>query len=190
MESNFRKWWVILIQGILLIMLSFYVFNHPGATLVGMAFWMSLFILVAGVTGIIGWFVAEKQQRETYQLVWSIASALFGVLLLSRIGFAMDMFTNLLGFWMVLTGVWLTQNGWVGRNTGAMGWITLIAGVLSVVAGLMVIFNIGVGAIAVSTLVGLQLLLAGIGLIVLALVKHKLVSHVKDAAADLRERLT
>ncbi len=184
METLLRKWWVILLQGILLIVLSIYVFNHPGATLVGLSFWISLLILLAGVAGIIGWFLSEKNQREPFGLVWSIFSALFGVLLLSRIGFAMDMFTNLLGFWMVLIGVWLAQEGWGKRNAGAMGWVTLIAGLLSIVTGLMVIFNIVLGAIAVSTLVGLQMLLAGIGLIVLAFVKRSVVGHVKEAISQ------
>ena len=54
MQTLFRKWWVILIQGILLIGLSMYVFSHPGITLAAIALWLSVLILISGVAGLLG----------------------------------------------------------------------------------------------------------------------------------------
>jgi uncharacterized membrane protein HdeD (DUF308 family) len=190
MQTLFQKWWVILVQGILLVILSFYVFNHPVVALATLSFWISLMILFAGLAGIIGWFAAGPEQRETTDLLWSIASALLGLLLLAKIGFAMDLFTNLLGIWMIITGGWLIKHGWANKDNGASGWITVITGVVSIIVGLIVIFNIAAGAVAVSTLVGLQLLLAGIGLIILSLIKRKVVGKVKDAAANIQKKFS
>jgi uncharacterized membrane protein HdeD (DUF308 family) len=38
----FRKWWLILIQGILLIILSMYIFNNPVIVLAALSFWLSV----------------------------------------------------------------------------------------------------------------------------------------------------
>ena len=187
MQTLLRKWWVILIQGILLIILSIYIFNHPGVTLLGLTFWISLMILMSGLAGIVGWLFASTADRETPALLWSIASALFGLLLIAKIGFAMDLLTNLLGLWMIITGGWLVQQGWTHKSNGSMGWIILIFGLLSLIVGLMVVFNIAAGAIAVSTIIGVQFLIAGIGLVILSFVKKKIVSVVKNKVADVRK---
>jgi uncharacterized membrane protein HdeD (DUF308 family) len=188
MQNLFKKWWIILIQGILLILLSIYVFNHPGVTLISITFWLSLMILFAGIAGIIGWLMMSKSQRETDNLLWSVVSAAFGFLLIMKIGFAMDLLTNLLGIWMIITGSWLVRIGWAHKDGGSPGWLVLIAGLISIVAGVMVIFNIAAGAVAVSTLVGLQLLLSGIGLITLSLIKKKLVGSIKEGASKIKDQ--
>lgn len=188
MQLLLKKWWVILIQGILLIILSIYVFNHPGATLLGLTFWISILIFISGLAGIAGWLFANAEERDTSGLLWSVASTLFGLLLITKIGFAMNLLTNLLGFWMILTGGWLMQQGWTSKHNSSIGWIVFIIGLLSVIAGLMVMFNIAAGAIAVSTLIGIQFLIAGIALIILSFVKKKIVSVVKDKAAEIRSR--
>ena len=40
----FRKWWVLLLQGILLIVLSIYIFNYPVDVLAGISFWFGLIV--------------------------------------------------------------------------------------------------------------------------------------------------
>jgi uncharacterized membrane protein HdeD (DUF308 family) len=189
MHTLLKKWWVLLIQGILLIILGIYVFNHPGVTLLSITFWISLMIFLAGIAGILGWLFAPKDHRETSNLLWSIASALLGFLLLDRIGFAMDLLTNLLGFWMILTGGWLMQQGWPHRGDGSSGWLMLIGGAISIIAGIIVMFNIIAGALAVSTILGIQLLLAGLALIAMSMAKKKVVGKIKDAVADIRNKI-
>lgn len=188
MQTILKKWWVILIQGVLLFILSIYIFNHPGLTLLGLTFWISISIFISGLAGIGGWLFASADERETSSLLWSIASALFGLLLIAKIGFAMNLLTNLLALWMIITGGWLMQQGWTNKSNGAIGWIVLIIGLLSVIAGLMVMFNIAAGAIAVSTLIGIQFLIAGIALVILSFVKKKVVSVIEGKAAVIREK--
>ena len=120
------KWWVILVQAILLVALSIYVFGHPGVTLLSIAYWVSVLILGAGLAGIGGSLVTREQNRETSGLLWSIGSSVFGLLLLARIGFAMQLITNLLGTWMIVTGAWLIYQGWQYRNRSALGRVIFL----------------------------------------------------------------
>lgn len=166
-------------QGILLIIISIYFFSHPVAVLAALSIWVGLLTLGTGVTGIAGYFGMEKDERESNQLWWSIATLLFGLLMVMKLGITMKTITLLFGIWMLLTGYWLSTEGWALRKEGSLGWIMLVAGVLSVVAGLASFFNIYSGAMYISTLIGLQALLAGIGLLVLALVKRRLGNKMK-----------
>ena len=181
MQILFRKWWVILIQGVLLIVLSFYVFSHPGDTLAGLSFWLSILILIGGIAGLAGWWFTSSQARETSSLLWSIGSIVLGLVLIIKTDFTMQLLSTLVGIWMVVTGGWLVQQGWSQRNNNRIvAWIIVIPGLFSLGTGLMAIFNRATGATAVSIIVGIQLLLAGIALVVLGFVKRKIVSLVED----------
>ena len=64
LQLLFRKWWVVLLQGILLIILSIYIFQNPVEVLAGISFWCGLLVLAAGLLGIIAWLAADKPERE------------------------------------------------------------------------------------------------------------------------------
>jgi len=180
----FRKWWVILIQGILVIGLSLYVFSHPGIALASLALWLSILILISGVAGLLGWWLGT---RETLSLLWSIGSIVVGLVLLTKADFTIQLLSVLVGIWMIVTGGWLMQQGWMQRHNRFVAWIIFIPGLFSLITGVMAIFNRATGATAVSIIVGIQLLLAGIALVVLAFVKRKVVSIVKDKVSELSQ---
>ena len=77
LQLLFRKWWVILLQGILLIILSFYIFQHPVEVLAGISLWCGLLVLAAGLLGITAWLASDKAESESMSLLWSILSAAF-----------------------------------------------------------------------------------------------------------------
>jgi uncharacterized membrane protein HdeD (DUF308 family) len=187
MQTLFKKWWIILLQGVMLVALSIYMFSNPEATLLAVTYYLSLLVLIAGSMGVWGWLLASESERDIFSLLWSSLSTLFGILLLAKIGFAMDLLTKLVGTWMILTGAWLAKQGWENSGTNTLGVIALLTGLVSVITGLVIIFNIGAGAVAVSTILGIQLLFAGIGLIMLGLVKKQIVSGIKNAAAGFRD---
>ena len=181
MSTLFRKWWIILLQGVLLIIIGFIFFNNPGEVLAVISFWVGLLTIISGIMGLAGHFMMDRNERENSVLWWSIATLVFGILLVGKLGLTMKLITVLFGIWILVTGVWLTSAGMEHRRNGAPGWLMLIAGVLSIIAGIAVIFDINTGAVLISTLLGIQCVLAGMGLIVLAVIKKKVVSKLKSA---------
>jgi len=57
----------------------------------------------------------------------------------------------------------------------------VIAGLLCIVAAVMMMMNIGSGAIAISTLLGVQVLFTGIALVLLSIAKKMVVKTVRQA---------
>ena len=108
----FRKWWVVLLQGILLIILSIYIFQNPVEVLAGISFWCGLLVLATGLLGIIAWLAADKSEREGMSLFWSILTAAFGLLMLLHLFATMKILTVIFGLWMLITGLLLVQSGW------------------------------------------------------------------------------
>jgi uncharacterized membrane protein HdeD (DUF308 family) len=87
---------------------------------------------------------------------------------------------------MLVTNVLLAQSGWSLKRTNSFGWAMVIAGVLSVVAAVMMIFNVGTGAIGISTLFGLPVLLTGIVLVLLSLGTKVVVGKFRDKVQSLK----
>jgi uncharacterized membrane protein HdeD (DUF308 family) len=185
MQALFLKWWVILIHGVLLIALSMYIFSHPGIALAGLALWFSILVLISGFAGLLGWWLTGSGARETSSLLWSAACIVLGLVLLTKTDFTLQLLSVLVGIWMIGTGGWLMFQGWTQRHHGFLFWVIFIPGLFSVITGIMAIFNRATGAAAVSIIVGIQLLLAGIALVVLAFVKRKIVSVLNDKKAQL-----
>lgn len=185
----FKKWWMILIQGILMIILSIYVFNNALPVLTGLSFWFGAMVLLAGIVGVIGWLLADKLEREGMSMLWSILTAIFGLIMVLNLSVAAKVISLLFGLWVLLTGLWLFLAGWETKKTDSSGWIMVIAGAFSAITALVVMFNIELAAISISTLLGLQILIAGIGLIFLAFAKKSLMSNVKDEFERLKSNL-
>jgi len=185
MQTLFRKWWLILVQGVLLIMLSIYVFGHPGIALASLALWLSILILISGIAGLLRWWFTSPDAREILSLLWSVGSIVVGLVLLIKTYFTMQLLAILVGTWMIVTGGWLMQQGWTQRRNSFVAWVIFIPGLISLITGIMAVFNVATGATAVSIMVGIQLFLAGIAMVVLAFVKRKIVNTVKDKAAEL-----
>ena len=97
-------------------------------------------------------------------LLWSILTAAFGLLMLLKLLATMKILTVVFGWWMLLTGLHLLQSGWSLRSRNSFGWAMILAGVLSVVAAVMMVCHLGTGAIGISTLLALQVLLTGLAL--------------------------
>ena len=65
----------------------------------------------------------------------------------------------------------------------------VIAGVLSAVAAVMMVFNIGTGAVGISTLLALQVLLTGLALVLLSFARKVLAGRIKDKIESLKSRI-
>jgi uncharacterized membrane protein HdeD (DUF308 family) len=189
LQLLFRKWWVILLQGILLIILSIFIFNNPVAVLAGISLWFGVLVVISGVIGIIAWIFADSLEREGMSLLWSIFTAAFGVLLLNHLLVTMKTLTLVFSVWMLITGMKLVQSGWLLKARSPFGWLMILVGLLSAMAAVMMFFNIGIGAIGISTVLGLQVLLTGIALVLLSFTKKAVVGIVKKKIDSLKSEI-
>ena len=177
----FRRWWVLLIQGILLIILAIFIFNNPINVLAGISIWVGILVVIAGMAGIFGWLSAEKEEKESGSLLWSIVTVLFGIVLLSNLLATMKALTILFGVWLLLGGIHLIRSGLaLRRESASSGVFIIITGVLAVLVALATIFKIGTGAVTISILLGLQVLLIGLALVIFSITKKMLAGKIKE----------
>ncbi|MEO8665045.1 MAG: DUF308 domain-containing protein [Ignavibacteria bacterium] len=189
LNTMLKKWWVILIQGILMFILGFLIFGNPLEVLAGISLWFGIITLVTGVIGIVGWISSGKDDRDNNSLLWSLLTAVFGVIILMNLPAVMKVITIIFGLWVLFTGFNLVFSGWGLKKENNLGWLLLIVGVLSVIAGLMMIFNIGSGAAGVATILAVQVGLTGIAMILLACAKKMIANKVNEKIGKLKSRI-
>ena len=174
-----KKWWVGLIQGIILIILSIYIFNNPLDALKGISVWIGILIFFTGIMGIISWFFADRGERNYGALLWSMLTIVFGIIMLLNLFATTRIVEVLFGLWMVFLGLHFIEDGLVFKKHQPFRWATVIAGVLCIIAAVVLIFDLGTG-IGASLFIGVQILLAGIALIIVSFARKELVNKIMD----------
>ena len=158
-----RPWWVAMIQGIALIIMSIYVLNNPLNALKGISVWIGVLIFFTGIVGIISWLFADRDAREFGSLVWSLITFVLGILMLMHLFATTRMITILFGLWMVFLGLHFIESGLIFKKHQPFRWTTVIAGLICIFAAVVLIFNLGTGAGA-SLFIGVQMLLGALHL--------------------------
>lgn len=171
----FRKWWVILIQGLLMILLSIIIFYNPDTVLAAVAFWLGLVVAVTGLIGVIGYFANPEEQHDFSALLWSGAVLIIGILMITKMLVTMKAITIVFGILVAVVGLVLISGSWNGREKWSLWWIVALFGVGALILGIENIFDIYSGAQSISTLIGISVMISGIGLIFLALLKRQIV---------------
>jgi len=179
-ETLTKKWRVILIQGLLVIALSIIIFNNPGTVLMTISLWLGIIVFAAGILGLIAYFLVNKDQRELSSLLWSLATIIIGLLLVTKIVFTMKAITVLFGLIVAAVGLILVVDSSKARSELSKWWTLATLGVIILVMGIASILNLSAGAESISTLIGISVLLSGIGLVVLSFWKKNLEKLIKD----------
>jgi uncharacterized membrane protein HdeD (DUF308 family) len=175
-----RKWWAILIQGLLMIALSIIIFNNPGTFLMTISLWLGIIVLITGILGLAAYFISNKNEREMSSFLWSICILVIGLLMVTKVVFTMKAITVLFGLIVTIVGIILLIDSWSARSQWSKWWLLSILGIVILVMGIASILNISSGAESISNLVGISILLSGIGLVVLSFLKKSLLKLIRE----------
>ena len=161
MENAINKnWWLVLLKGLILIGLSFIVFNHPGDTLLGITLIIGIGVLLTGIAIIV---IALSGRKDIDNWGWKLAEGmldvLFGFILIANPEITAVVIPFMIGFWAMFYGVILAANAFSSKK---FSWAMLIAGILTIILGYIVIFNPIVFGLTISIWIGITLLFVGI----------------------------
>lgn len=176
MKNKAKNWWMMLLKGIVLIILSFFVFRHPVETLVSLAVFIGIALLITGIIAIIVSISVRKfDDNWGWRLFEGIIDVIFAIVLLSNPGITAAVFPFILGFWMIVYGVMIFSGSFKNKKEGDTNWwLSLLGGILTVLFGWFVMTDLFAGAIAITVWIGIGLLILGIVYIVLSLRLKKL----------------
>jgi uncharacterized membrane protein HdeD (DUF308 family) len=151
--------WLLLIQGILLILLSLLAFTAPGATLQFLVVLLGVYWLVSGVLHLF-WLVFDRSSWGI-KLLLGIVGIIAGLLIIQ----------HPLASTILVPATLVIVMGWIGVLMGVFalihaftggGWGAAVLGVLSIIFGILILTNIIFTAQALPFIIGGIAALGGI----------------------------
>lgn len=165
-----KYWWSFLIRGVLATLFGVVAIVVPGITLGALAILLAAFLIADGVFS----FVASFRGRQLGQkwgllLAEGIAGIALGLLTVVWPGLTVLAMVLIIGFWALITGILEVLAAIKLRDEIEGEWLLGLGGVLSIVFGFLLFVNPGIGAVAITWMIGVYATLFGISLIFLGI---------------------
>ena len=161
------NWWLLLAVGIVFILLSFTVFVHPAASIMGLAIFLGWAALIGGAIEI-GFALMVKNQYANWawKMVGGIIDFIIGIIFLSHPAMTAEILPFFVGFWMIFMGVMNIFSGLDGRSNSAF---QMFIGFLLVIVGFCISYNPTGEAALLVWIIGVTLLFYGFSFVYVGL---------------------
>jgi len=177
----FRKWWVLLLRGLISIAFGVLVWLQPGISIAALVLMFGAYSMADGILGV--WTaVAERKEREHWVVLLLQGLLGVGVGLLT---FLVPGITTLgllfyIAIWATATGVLEIVAAIRLRKEIEGEWLLILSGLASVVFGVVLMAQPGLGALAVLWLIATYAIVFGVLLVILAFKARSFLSEARS----------
>jgi len=166
-ETLARKWWVLLLRGVLATLFALFAFLQPGMTLASLVLLFGAFALADGVLA--AWSaIATRREDWGLLLLWGLVGIAAG--LLTLVAPVVGAFALLIyvATWAIATGALEIAAALRLRKEIEGEWLLVAGGLTSIIFGVVLLLRPGVGAVAIAWLIGAYAMVYGAILIALS----------------------
>ncbi|ASJ22430.1 hypothetical protein BHAMNSH16_12570 [Brachyspira hampsonii] len=152
-----------LIFGILLIISGAATLFNPIETVLMLAYIIGFLTIFSGISSIFYFFSLKHKSGSTLILLDGIVSAICGIIIISNLQISGAFIPYMVAFFVIVRGVVAISSSIELKNLGYNQWgLSILSGILTLIAGIILTFNPILGAVYISVIVGLSLILYGI----------------------------
>lgn len=165
-----KKWWVFLVQGIVMILLAILAFSQP-ALLIS---FIGAYIAIDGGLKLFSALGPQPADQSRWPaIVIGAIGIVVGALIWLNPGLTAQVVTYLVAAWAVVVGILLVLWGWRFREVISTEWLLIALGILSIVFGFIVFGNVQAGFFTLQLIFGTYMIVGGIVAIILSFqVRH------------------
>jgi uncharacterized membrane protein HdeD (DUF308 family) len=160
-----KKWWVLLLRGILLIIVGILAFVSP----ITWVIFLGIYLLFDGISLLFSGFSDQPTGQSRWLLIIiGILGLLAGLYVLWNPVIGGITFTIVVAAWAIVTGILTIIAAIRLREEIDNEWWLIISGVLAIIFGILIFQNILAGILTIAWIFGIFAILAGILSIALA----------------------
>jgi len=170
LESLLKNWWIMLLKGIVIVILSIYIFLNPDMAVIGLSLFIGIALLISGVTTTIA-SISYRNVINNWKwyLVEGLIDTFLGIIILSAPGLTATLVAFVIGLWFLFYGITkIVASFELRKNVITNWWVELIFGLLAIVFSFMIMFNPFAGTITIALLLGTFFLFTGLFNIIFA----------------------
>jgi uncharacterized membrane protein HdeD (DUF308 family) len=160
-----KKWWVLLLRGILLIVIGLLAFVSPLTWVI----FVGIYMLIDGITMLMSGFSDQPAGQSRWPLViLGVLGLLAGLIVLWDPELGAITFTIIVAAWAVVGGILTIISAIRVREEIDNEWWLVLSGILAVLFGILVFTNVLAGVLTIAWIFGIFAVVVGILSIVLA----------------------
>lgn len=173
-------WWMILIQGLALLLLGIMAVAWPDITLVIAAYIFAFYILVAGIVNTIHGIAGISVRKGWFlSLILGLAQIFVSIYVLRNPGVTLAVFILVVGFTFLIQGILEILVAFIDKGAGRKT-LDIIAGVLGIIAGFFILRYPVTGGMAFIWVVGVYGIIVGTIQLALAIGVHNEIKAVEE----------
>lgn len=163
------NWFIFLINGLIAILFGVFILRVSQETMLKYVMYFGIFILACGLI-LIYFSYRNKKANKSYLLnmIMSVFALLIGLLIAINPGKSLDLFMTLIGIWAALMGLLQIILSVRMRKKVTNHYLFSINGVITLVFGLLLFYSQMGTDVALSKVIGVLAVLAGVFLIYLS----------------------
>lgn len=152
-------WWLVLLQGIALIILGILFLTSPGMTSVVAVQFLGIYWLIAGIFGIVSIFIDRSSWG--WKLFSGILGIIAGLIILQHPLWSPVVVGSVLVIVLAIQSILAGVIGLIMAFKGA-GWGAGLLGAISIIIGIILLANIWVATISLPLVLGILALVGGV----------------------------
>jgi len=162
--SKFKKWWLLLIKGVILIMLSIIILIDPDRTLVTISIFMGISLIITGIVLIfISSELKNKLDNWTMRLAEGLLDVVFGFFLLAHPDVSKAIVPLLIGFWVIFYGVIMLAGSFQFKERMRFSQkAMMLVAIITIIIGFIIAYNPTITIVSISILIGAPILVIGL----------------------------
>jgi uncharacterized membrane protein HdeD (DUF308 family)/predicted flap endonuclease-1-like 5' DNA nuclease len=177
-------WWLVLIEGILLIIIGIFFFVSPYQTLVSAVWVLGLYWLIRGILDLVS--LLWDRRMWGWKIFAGILGIIAGWILLQQPLAGSLVLSSTLIFLLAFIGLFIGISSLIRGFKGA-GWGTLLLGVVEIVLSIILLMNAGGAAAWMPWVLGGLAILGGILIIIASFTLRSVEHSIEDAREEAAE---
>ena len=155
-----------LISGILITLLGVFFFANPTNLLAIVGWLFALVMLISGVSSLMVYFKRDNENRSFFQLLQSIISIVFGIILLSTSAWVLSgVAVTIIAWWLLVSAFTQGFQAYRQRQFGFSGQPALSIALICLVFGLLLFSAPFFSAFLIGRLVASLIIFAGVSVL-------------------------
>jgi len=180
-EKVARNWWLLLLNGLLLVVAGFLIFSIDW-TVRSLATFIGAVFIVQGIVYALTTGIDDRVRRVN--VVTGLLSIATGILIIVWPSPGLVAVGVILGAWLIVGGTITITGAFAARGILANWWLLLLLGLLEIPLGVLALANPGATLAALITVAGIWAVAIGVMRVVLAFEVKRLPTYVDQAWAS------
>ena len=186
LKKNFNKIFLTsIITSILFIAFGIFLLIKPDTTLKIISYTIGIIMLLLGAFSF-SKYISEKEKSINFNLIYAVICIVMGLVLILNPTALATIIPFILGFWIIINSVIKMQYALELRNNENSAWVlTLVISLLILIWGLVFVFNPFAGAMAITQMIGIFIIIYSVLDLVDSVIIHK---NVKDICKTIKKK--